>query len=225
MPRIARLESAGFPYHVVQRGNRNQKVFLRQGDKTKYLDILNLQAKLYGIEVWAYCLMDNHVHLIVFPKLEGGLTECISEVHRQYTRMINFREGWHGFLWQGRYKSFPLDERYLIAAVRYVERNPVRAGLVKRPEEFVWSSAHAHIKGIHDPILSRFYLMDEITDWEAYLNAAEDSQKLEELRTHQKTGRPLGENEFIEKMEYVTGVVLKKKKRGRKNKVTVCVPH
>jgi len=130
MPRINRIEVANYPYHIIHRGNRRQKVFLKDSDKDLYLQILNLQARFYRLEIWAYCLMDNHVHLIVCPRLKDSLTICISEAHRQYTRMVNFREGWRGHLWQGRFKSFPLDEKYLFSAVRYVERNPVRAKIV-----------------------------------------------------------------------------------------------
>ena len=123
MPRIKRIEEANYPYHIIQRGNRRQRVFLRETDNDLYLKILRVHAQFYGLEIWAYCLMVNHVHLIVVPRVKDTLTVCIGEVHRQYTRMINFREGWRGHLWQGRFKSFPLDERYLFAALRYVERN------------------------------------------------------------------------------------------------------
>ncbi len=111
MPKIRRIEAVGYPYHVIQRGNRNQRVFLKESDKAIYLKILKTHAELFDVEIWAYCLMDNHVHLIVMPKQKGALTECISETHRSYTCMINFREEWRGHLWQGRFKSYPMNER------------------------------------------------------------------------------------------------------------------
>ena len=113
MTRMARVEAIGYPHHVIQRGNRKQNVFITETDKEKYLKILDLQSRLFGLKIWAYCLMDNHVHLIVVPEKQGSLTQTISETHRLYTRMVNFREKWRGYLWQGRFKSYPLDEKYL----------------------------------------------------------------------------------------------------------------
>ena len=214
--RMARVEATGEPHHVIQRGNRSQKVFLKEEDKAEYLKILNLQSKLFGLEVWAYCLMDNHVHLIVVPQQGEGLKAGIGEAHRLYTRMINFREGWRGYLWQGRFKSFPLDERYLYAAVRYVERNPVRAGIVKKAEEYRWSSAMAHVGNGEDELLSRFYLQDEIKDWAGYLCEEDGEEEMRALRRHGATGRPLGGRVFINNLEARLGRVLLKQKPGPK---------
>lgn len=216
MPKIARIEAVGYPYHVVQRGNRNQIVFFRETDKEKYLRILRLQCTLYEVEVWAYCLMDNHVHLIIMPKLKGALTECIREVHRSYTCMINFREGWRGHLWQSRFDSYPMDEKYLWAAVRYVERNPVRAGMVQISDAYKWSSAGSHVDNSMNEVLTPFYLMKKINDWRAYLAEPEDEEKLRILRRHQSTWRPLGDEVFVKGLEEVEGRVLTKQKPGPK---------
>ena len=214
-----RIETIGYPYHIIQRGNRNQKVFIKEGDKAKYLRILKIHVDLFDLEVWAYCLMDNHIHLIVVPKQKGALTECISETHRLYSRMINFREDWRGHLWQGRFKSYPMDHGYLWAAVRYVERNPVRAGIVKKVDDYAWSSAKVHIENCVDGLLSRFYLMDEIKDWRLYLSTAEELEDLKFLRKHQSTGRPLGDEAFVEDLETKEGRVLAKQKPGPKLKL------
>jgi len=216
MVRIARVEAMGEPHHVVQRGNRRQNVFFREADKEEYLKILNLQSRLFELEVWAYCLMDNHVHLIVMPKRERSMVEGISEVHRLYTRMINFREGWRGYLWQGRFKSYPLDERYLYAAVRYVERNPVRAKLVEKAEEYQWSSARSHVYRQFDPVLNDFHLLEEIKDWSSYLNEMDDAESLNLLRRHGETGRPLGCREFMSSLESRLGRMLERQKPGPK---------
>ncbi|MBF0511743.1 MAG: transposase [Candidatus Omnitrophica bacterium] len=216
MARIARVEAINYPHHVIQRGNRRQRVFIKPDDKGKYLNILELQSRLFGLEIWAYCLMDNHVHLVVVPKQEGSLRQAISETHRLYTRMINFREGWRGYLWEGRFKSTPLDEGYLYAAVRYVERNPVRAKIVEKAEDYQWSSALAHIKGERNGLLTKFYLEEGIKDWNQYLKKQEDENKLKCLRRHTATGRPLGEERFMEKLENDFGRVLKKLKPGPK---------
>jgi len=201
---------------VIQRGNRRQKVFFHEKDKEAYLSILKLQARLFDLEVWAYCLMDNHVHLIVVPKTADGLVKGIGETHRLYTRMINFREEWNGYLWQGRFKSIPLDEQYTYTAIRYVERNPVRAGLVRKAGEYPWSSARWHIAGDDHPILSRFYLLDEIGDWERYLEEEESPEDRQTIRKHSEIGRPLGHNRFIDRLEIESGRILHKRKSGPK---------
>jgi putative transposase len=143
----------GIHHHIIQRGNRRQPVFFSDNDKKYYLDCLRLHAKPAGIEIWAYCLMDNHIHLIAVPKNETSFADGFSESQKRYSRMINFRENWRGHLWDGRFKSYPLNEIHLHAAIRYVERNPVRAKMVKCPWEYPWSSAKVHIKKGEDDII------------------------------------------------------------------------
>ena len=129
MPRIARVIAVGFPHHLTQRGNRRLPTFFCDADYKEYLQIMAEWLTKRDVTVWAYCLMPNHVHLVVVPMSEDGLRLGIGEAHRRYTRMINFREGWRGHLWQGRFASFPLDNNHLLAAARYIERNPVRAAM------------------------------------------------------------------------------------------------
>ncbi len=212
MARLARVIAVGEPHHIVHRGVRRQNVFILPEDKAKYLSILKLQAELFGLKIWAYCLMDNHVHLIVVPETEKSLPQAIAETHKLYTRLINFREGCRGHLWEGRYRSTVMDERYVYAAVRYVERNPVRANIVQRAEEYQWSSAKAHTRRIHAPILTPFYLMDEIKNWSKYL--AEEERELSIIRKHSRTGRPLGSAEYIRQLEKQMGRRLLKQKPG-----------
>ncbi len=214
MPRMARVTAVNEPHHVIQRGNRRQNVFFKSEDKQAYLNILSLQSKLFELEIWAYCLMDNHVHLIVVPKEEDSLTKAISETHELYTRMINFREKWRGYLWQGRFKSVPMDERYLYAAVRYVERNLVRAGLVEKAEDYSFSSARAHVYNEDNRVLSRFYLMDEIDNWGEYLKGAEEEEQLNRIRRQSETGRPLGSVEYLKSLEGRLGRTLIKRMTG-----------
>lgn len=145
MARIARAVAPGIPHHITQRGNRRQQTFFNDEDYQVYLELMSEWCITYDVSAWAYCLMPNHVHLILVPDKKEGLNLAVGEAHRRYTRRINVREGWRGHLWQGRFSSFILDERYLLACARYVELNPVRAGLVKNPEDWPWSSAEPHI--------------------------------------------------------------------------------
>jgi len=135
------------PHHVTQRGNRRQETFFSEADYQAYLELMAEWCQKRQVEIWAYCLMPNHVHLIAVPGTKEGLQLAIGEAHRRYSRLINFRQGWRGHLWQGRFSSFILDEAYLLACARYVERNSVRAGLVEKPEQWRWSSAAAHMSG------------------------------------------------------------------------------
>lgn len=215
MSRIARIVVPGIPHHITQRGNRNQNVFFSDKDKSLYLGILRFNATKHKMQIWCYCLMDNHIHLIAVPERENSLARAIAETHRKYTYMINIRNNWKGFLFQGRYSSFPMDEAYLYCCARYVERNPVRAGLVKLAEDYPWSSARAHVFGIYDPLLSPMPLISQIKDWSAFLRDEEKEEDLEKLRMNQSTGRPLGDEAFIEYLEKLTGRILKKRRSGR----------
>ena len=121
----------GVPHHVTQRGNRRQKTFFTKEDYSAYLNLMADWCGQFGVEIWAYCLMPNHVHLIAVPEREDSLAQAIGEAHRRYTRRINFRKGWRGHLWQGRFSSYPMDDVYLMAAVRYVELNRSSASCKK----------------------------------------------------------------------------------------------
>jgi putative transposase len=171
-----------------------------------------------GVEIWSYCLMPNHVHLIAVPKTEEGLRRAIGESHRRYTRRINFREQWRGYLWQGRFASFVMDEPYLLAAARYVELNPVRAKLVDRARQWPWSSAKAHLSGRDDRLVKVAPFMAMVGDWNAFLQSATPEEELRDLREHGRTGRPLGSSTFLDRLERLAGRVLKPQKRGPKPK-------
>ena len=154
MPRKHRIVVPEKPHHVIQRGNRRQQVFFYPGDKILYLKLLKEQVDKHNVEVWAYCLMDNHVHMILVPKTKEGLAKAVAETNRRFTCQINARYGWRGYLWQGRFISFVMDEIYLVRTLRYVENNPVRAGMVERAWDYLWSSARHHVKGVEDAVLS-----------------------------------------------------------------------
>jgi len=217
MARIARVVVPGMPHHVTQRGNRRQDTFFRDEDYEAYIDLMGEWCGKNDVEIWAYCLMPNHVHMIAVPESGQGLSKAIGEAHRRYTRMINLRKRWTGYLWQGRFASFPMDEDYLLAAVRYVELNPIRARMVSRPEEWRWSSASAHLSGIDDRLVKVQPMLDRIPDWRTLL-ASGDERLYEEVRRHERTGRPLGNDRFICRVSQLLGRDLEIKRAGRKKK-------
>jgi putative transposase len=216
MARIARVVAANVPHHVVQRGNRRQPVFFSDADYEAYLRLLAEWCGKAGVEVWAYCLMPNHVHLVAVPQSEHGLARAIGESHRRYTVRVNQRENWRGYLWQGRFSSYPLDEQYLHVAVRYVELNPARAKLAREPWEYPWSSAKAHVRGRDDLLVKVKPMLDRVGDWREYLSIGVDSTDSDILRHHTRTGRPLGSKSFVETLEAKAGRVLAPRKRGPK---------
>ena len=162
--------------------------------------------------------MPNHVHLIVVPETEDGLRRAIGEAHRRYTRRVNFRKRWRGHLWQGRFASFVLDEPYLLVATRYVEMNPVKARLVRRPRQYRWSSAAAHLKGRDDGLVRVEPLLGLVGDWGKFLSQPVEPDSIQKLQTHERTGRPLGSDGFVAKLERRLQRALRPRKPGRKPK-------
>ncbi len=216
MARLARIVVPGHPHHVTQRGNRGMDTFLREADYARYLELLANGCGEAGTDILAYCLMPNHVHLILVPGDEDGLRGALGDAHRRYTRHVNLREGWRGHLWQERFHSFPMDEAHLVMAARYIELNPVRAGLAKRAKQWRWSSARAHLAGRDDGVVSVGPLLELIDNWKKFLAAGLDDDVLETVRRHERTGRPLGSPDFVEALEARTGRTLGRAKPGPK---------
>jgi putative transposase len=217
MARIARVIAPGMPHHVTQRGNRRQQTFFSPDDYTAYINLMAEWCKKCGVELWAWCLMPNHVHLIAVPETESSLARAIGEAHRRYTRRINFREGWRGHLWQERFASFTMDESYLFAAARYIEMNPVAAGIVSHPGEYQWSSASAHLAG-QDDILTRVEpLLALVENWSDFLTLSSENEIATFLK-HERSGRPLGQESFVTKLEESLARTLTLQKRGPKPK-------
>lgn len=216
MARLARVVLPGYPHHITQRGNRRQDVFFKKSDYERYLELLREWCRHENIDIWSYCLMSNHVHLIVMPGSQSNLGKAIGETHRRYTRMINFRENWKGYLWQGRFASYPMDEHWLLRAAAYVELNPVKAGMVKNAWDYHWSSVHAHLAGKDtNGIIQPEKLLSLAGDWKTYLQEAQ-AYTGNDFEKHERTGRPLGDESFIEKAERLLQRDLKKKKPGPK---------
>lgn len=195
MPRKARLIAAGLPHHVVQRGNRKMPVFFQKDDYIFYLSLIAEHAKKEGVSIWAWCLMENHVHFIVVPETAEALARMFREAHRRYTAFINKREGWTGHLWQDRFSSYIMDEPHALMAARYIENNPVAAGIAAHAGDYYWSSARYHL-GLRkiDPLITGTHSLQELVpDWRAYLEdpAAERAREEALLLKHEKSGLPL----------------------------------
>ena len=218
MARLARLVFPGVPYHVTQRGNRRQQTFFEEGDYALYRDLLSEAARRAGTRVWSYCLMPNHVHLIVVPADEDGLRRTFADAHRRYTAFINARHRWTGHLWQGRYGAVAMDEGHLGAAARYVALNPVRARLVDRAGDWPWSSARAHLAGVDDGLVEVAPLLERLGEFGTFLGGEEDQQATRALRISETTGRPVGTPEWVSAIELESGRSLAPRKRGPKPK-------
>jgi putative transposase len=216
MARLRRLVVPGLPHHVTQRGNGRAQTFFSDADYALYRDLLAAFCRAAEVEVWAWVLMPNHVHLILAPRDDDGLRRALSQVHRRYAGHIHARHRRSGHFWQGRFGAVAMDEDHLSAALRYVALNPVRARLVKRAQDWPWSSVHAHLAACEDgvtmlaPVLSRF------PDFAALIATGPDDAAFERLRRGESIGRPLGEESFLGKLEALTRRTLKPAKRGPK---------
>ncbi|MGD0865805.1 MAG: transposase [Rhizomicrobium sp.] len=216
MARLARVVMPGVPHHMTQRGNRGQQVFFGNEDYTIYKTLLAEGCREARVAVWAYCLMPTHVHLILRPGNEDGLRTALGEAHRRYTRHVNLREGWRGYLWQGRFSSFPMDEEHVLRCARYVELNPVQTKLVRQPRDWRWSSARAHLAGRDDGLVQVAPLLALAHNWKAFLSRPLASDEIEEIRSRERTGRPLGAARFVSRLEKKLGRILAPQKRGPK---------
>lgn len=216
MARIARVVVPGYPHHVTQRGCRRQQTFFSSRDYRYYLDILKTAKHEAGVSIWAYCLMPNHVHLVVVPESEQSLSKFFGPANRKYAMTINNRMRWKGHLWQERFHSFVMDENHLHAAARYVELNPVRARLCSSAQEWKWSSTRAHLSGRDDSLVEVGPMLERVGNWEDYLSDHGTGISDEAIRKQTRTGRPAGDDNFLGVLEGLTQRRLKKQKTGPK---------
>ena len=216
MARLARVVIPGLPHHVPQRGNGRARTFFGDADYALYRDLLAESCRAADVAVWAWCLMPNHVHLILVPSDEDGLRRALAPLHRRYAGHIHARRKRTGHFWQGRFGAVVMDEDYLAAALRFVSLNPVRARLVARPQDWRWASTRAHLRAKDDgvtalaPIRKRFPRFAELLATEA------DPAMLARLREAESIGRPLGDADFLARIERLTGRSLRPGKRGPK---------
>lgn len=232
MPRLARSVAVGFAHHITQRGNNRQGVFFVDDDRRVYLELLAEQADKYGLEIVGYCLMPNHVHLVAVPKAAESLAKAVGRTHFRYTQYINRFHKRSGHLWQGRFYSCALDARHFWQAMRYIELNPVRARLCRKPWRYLWSSAAAHVQGNRQPVrsaqrvvpipplldLRKWYRRISPEQWRAQLAEGLTQAQIDRLRLRTHTGRPLGSDSFLSKLETALGRRLRPLPRGRPKK-------
>jgi len=221
MARLARSVLLGYPHAVSQRANREQTVFEENADYRRYLGWLRECAERYGLDIWAYCLMSNHIHYVCVPRTGDGLSRTFNTLHMKYAQYFHKKKGVSGRLWNGRFLSCPLDDPSVVEEVRFIETNPMRAGLVERAEDYPWSSARHHVLGEPDPVLTdRCFLQNEVLDWRAYLAGRGEESVVKRVRERLKTGRPAGGAEFVHKIEGIVGRRLEALPRGRPKKAS-----
>jgi putative transposase len=218
MARLARVVAVDIPHHVTQRGNARRFILESDSDKLVYLDLLRQYCTLYELSLLGYCLMSNHVHLVVTPHQTASLRLTLKHTHGRYAAYWNASHRSSGHVWQGRFYSCPLDLTHLWVGLRYTELNPVRARMVSSPEVYRWSSAAAHCGAAPPEMTLDLTLWEKhwnYRTWSAYLAEAEAEADAEAIRRCTHTGRPLGTPEFIETLEQATHRSLTPQKRGR----------
>jgi putative transposase len=208
MPRIARAVATGYPHHITHRGNNRQDIFFVDDDRRAYLANLKEHCDKYGLDVLAYCLMTNHVHIIAIPKKEDSLAKGIGRAHLRYTQYINRMHKRSGHLWEGRFYSCALDDKGFWLASKYVELNPVRARICRLPWRYEWSSCSAHVdkKEVAELLnLAIWNKMISAKEWRNELADGIDDEQLSRIRLSTHTGRPLGTDGFLSKLEKMLG--------------------
>jgi putative transposase len=216
MARLARVVVPGVPHHVTQRGNGRGRTFFGDDDYAFYRHLLGRHCHEAGVEVWAWVLMPNHVHLILTPSDPDGLRRALAAVHRRYAGRIHARRKRTGHFWQGRFGCVAMDEEHLATALRYVALNPVRARLVKNALDWPWSSVRAHVTGVDDGVTTRSAALDRISRFAEFLEEERPDARYTSLRRAESIGRPLGGPAFLEALEAQTGRRLRPRKRGPK---------
>jgi putative transposase len=216
MARLARVVIPGHPHLVTQRGNGGARTFFSDADYALYRELLAQNCGAADVEVWAWCLMPSHVHLILVPSDTDGLRRALSRVHRGYAGVIQARRKRSGHFWQGRFGAVAMDEEYLAAALRYVSLNPVRARLVERARDWRWSSTSAHLRGKDDGLTALAPIKDRFAKFADLLASEPEADLFDRLRAAESIGRPLGDDRFLSRIERRTGRILKPAKRGPK---------
>jgi len=222
MPRIARIVATGYPHHVTQRGNNRTTVFFDDEDRQTYLKLLSLYSQKNHLQIWAYCLMNNHIHLLAVPETEIALARGIGLTNQVYTQYLNRKLRQSGRIWQNRFFSCVVEnDQYLWAVARYIECNPVKVGLVENAESYRWSSAKAHMTGTSDALLSANAWLSA-QDQNAYIEFVrnDNGETDDTIRKATRTGRPFGSESFVDQLEFLLNQSLKPGKPGRPRRKT-----
>ncbi len=223
MPRIARVVAVGYPHHITQRGNYRQNIFSDDADRKKYISFLKKEADKYHLTILTYSLMSNHVHFIAVPEEEDSMANVFKYAHMKYSQYYNKEMETSGHLFQGRFFSCVMDERHTIACARYIEQNAVRAKMVEKPELWEWSSAKTHCGADERDELgvNKFfdYMGYEQKEWKKFISVQADAKEVNRIRENTRKGRPLGAENFVEKLEKKLNRFLKLKPRGRQRKI------
>jgi putative transposase len=216
MARLARVVIRGHPYHVTQRGNGRARSFFGDGDDALYRDLLAENCCAAGVQVWAWCLMPNHLHLILVPSDPDGLRRALAGAHRSHAGIIQARRKRSGHFRQGRLSAVAIDEEHRAATLRYVSLNPVRARLVEPAQDWRWSSTRAHLRGKADGLTSLAPINHRVLDFADLLVSAPEAKLFDKLRAAESIGRPLGDDRFLSRIERRTGRDLRPGRRGPK---------
>jgi putative transposase len=224
MPRLPRLIAPGQPHHVIQRGNNRQPIFADPGDYRAYLEWLEEASERFGLQVHAYVLMINHVHLLITPEHRESIGRSLQSVGRCYVQYFNYYSGRTGTLWEGRYRSTVIEaEDYLLACSRYMELNPVRAGLVRSPAHYRWSSYRCNAQGKADALLSSHPVYKRlgrsragrVEAYRALFRHALGDSIVEDLREATNKGWALGNDRFKAQLEALSRRRVSPLPRGR----------
>ncbi len=222
MPRQARFVLSGQLHHVTQRGNYRQNIFNDDEDRVCYLTLINRYAQEYHNEIYAFCLMNNHVHFIIKPKEQYSLAGIFCRAHQQYSLYLHKKKDIQGHLWQERFYSCLLQGSHIHKAIKYVERNPVRAGIVIQPWNYHWSSAKAHLGTQYNIInLSDIKKHVNVSNWKDFLSDNEDEHDIKAIQEATRKGSVFGTPDYIKNLEEKYQIRLLSKPPGRPKKINV----
>ena len=224
MPRKPRFRVTGLPQHIIQRGNNRQSCFLDDTDRRKYLADLEKALHRHDVELHAWVLMSNHAHLLATPRIDHALSRMMQTLGRRYVRWFNDRHERSGTLWEGRYRASLVEsEGYLLSCMRYIELNPVRAGMVRHPGDYRWSSYAANARGAADPLVMphpvylalRGTTPERLSAYRRLCDRAIGKDDLTAIREAANSGTALGNEAFKDWIEAVIPCQARKQKTGR----------
>lgn len=217
MPRRARIVAAGYPHHIVQRGNNKAKIFFDNHDRITYLSLLKKYISECGLKLHAYCLMDNHVHLLVVPLYDYSIARAMQKLSLTFTQYFNKKYKRTGRLWECRFHSSLIDrETYLWSVCRYIERNPVSAHIVDNPIQYKWSSAGFNTTDLKSSFIEPIWQsLGEREEYSRLLNTPANETGVEKIRKATYREKPLGTEEFLNQIAKTLGIVINMRPRGR----------